>query len=193
MLQDKKNNHTMVTIVFAHPWHGSFNKAILDVITAKFDNSGKPYHVIDLNKDNFNPAFSQEELAVYNQGKALDPLIICYQQMIKESNEMIFIFPNWWNTMPAILKGFFDKVLLKDFAFNYEGGFNALLDIRRTTVITTSEKPSPNFKEVIEKGFIGDMLNPVGIRNATWLSCEGTSKGTDEMRQAFLRKVEETV
>lgn len=183
----------MVTIVFAHPWHGSFNKAILDVITAKFDTENKPYNVIDLHKDKFNPVFSEEELAVYNQGKALDPLIIRYHEMIKNSDEMIFIFPNWWNTMPAILKGFFDKALLKDFAFNYESGFNALLDIKKTTVITTSEKPSPNFKDVIEKGFIGDMLNPVGIRNAIWLSCEGTSKGTDEMRREFLKKVEENV
>lgn len=183
----------MVTIVFAHPWHGSFNKAILDTITAKFDKENRAYEVIDLNKDNFNPVFTEEELAVYNQGKALDPLILKYQEIIKKSGEMVFIFPNWWNTMPAILKGFFDKVLLKDFAFNYEGGFNPLLKINKTTVITTSEKPSPNFKNVIENGFIGDMLNPVGIRNAVWLSCEGTSKGTDEMREEFLKKVETTV
>ncbi len=179
----------MVTIVFSHPWHGSFNKAILDVICSTLDKQNKPYEVMDLYKDKFNPVFSEEELAVYNQGKALDPLITRYQNIIKSSDEIVFIFPNWWNTMPAILKGFFDKVLLKDFAFNYEGGFNALLSIEKTTVITTSEHPSPNFRFVIENCFIGDMLNPVGIRNATWLSCEGTSKGTDEQRGEFLQKV----
>jgi putative NADPH-quinone reductase len=167
----------MITIVFAHPWHGSFNKVILDTITNKLDNENRPYVIIDLHKDKFNPGFSEEELAVYNQGKALDPLISCYQEAITESDEIIFIFPNWWNTIPGILKGFFDKVLLKDFAFNYEGGFNALLKINKTTVITTSEHPSPNFKNSIENGFIGDMLNPVGICNATWLSCEGTYAG----------------
>ena len=183
----------MTTIVFAHPWHGSFNKAILGIITEKLDQINKPYAVIDLNKDKFDPVFTEEELAVYNQGKALDPLIIRYQEIIRKSDEMIFIFPNWWNTIPAILKGFFDKVLLKDFAFNYEGGFNPLLKIEKSIVITTSEKPSPNFKNAIENGFIGDMLNPVGIRNAVWLSCEGTSKGTDEMRKAFLQKVKEYI
>lgn len=183
----------MVTIVFAHPWHGSFNKAILDTITTKFDAENKAYEIIDLYKDNFNPVFTEDELAVYNQGKVLDPLILNYQALIKRTDEMIFIFPNWWNNMPAILKGFFDKVLLKDFAFNYEGGFNALLEINKATLITTSEKPSPNFKNIIEAGFIGDMLNPVGIRNVTWLSCEGTSKGTNEQRQAFLKKVEKQV
>ena len=113
----------MVTIVFAHPWHGSFNKAILDTITAEFDKENKPYGVIDLYKDNFNPVFTEEELSLYSEGKSLSPLVMRYQQMIKSSDELIFIFPNWWNTMPAILKGLFDKVLLKGFAFNYEGGF----------------------------------------------------------------------
>lgn len=183
----------MVTIVFAHPWHGSFNKAILDIITGKYDRDNRPYEVIDLHKDGFNPAFTEEELAVYNEGKALDPLIIKYQQIINRSDEIIFIFPNWWNTMPAILKGFFDKVLLKDFAFNYIGGFNPLLNINKSVVITTSEKPSANFAHTIEKGFIADMLNPVGIRNTVWLSCEGTSKGTDEDRKAFLKRVEDNL
>ncbi|NDV96686.1 flavodoxin family protein [Dysgonomonas sp. 521] len=183
----------MVTIVFAHPWHGSFNKAILDTITDRYDEENKPYQVIDLHKDKFSPVFSEEELSVYNQGKALDPLILKYQEYIRRSDEMVFIFPNWWNTMPGILKGFFDKVLLKDFAFNYEGGFNPLLRINKSFVITTSEHPSPHFKHTIENGFIADMLNPVGIRGTVWLSCEGTSKGTDKMRREFLDKVREVV
>lgn len=183
----------MVTIVFAHPWHGSFNKAILDAIIDEYDNNNVAYEVLDLHKDNFNPVFTEDELSVYNKGKVLDPLILRYQQVIKKSDKMIFIFPNWWNTMPAILKGFFDKVLLKDFAFNYEGGFNALLGIEQSLIITTSEHPSPNFKNTIENGLIGDMLKPVGIRNSVWLSCEGTSKGTDEMRKSFIDRVRQAI
>ncbi len=183
----------MVTIVFAHPWHGSFNKAILDTITAEFDKENKPYGVIDLYKDNFNPVFTEEELSLYSEGKSLSPLVMRYQQMIKSSDELIFIFPNWWNTMPAILKGLFDKVLLKGFAFNYEGGFNPLLKISKAVVITTSDKQSPNFVNSIEKGFIGDMLNPVGIRNAVWLNCEGTTTGSEENRKNFLERVKNAV
>lgn len=180
----------MVTIIYAHPWSGSFNKAILDTITSKFDKINKAYQVIDLNKEGFNPVTTEEDLAAYSQGKALDPLVIKYQEMILKSKEIIFIFPNWWSTMPAILKGFFDKVLLKGFAFNFEGGFNPLLKIDKSAVITTSDKPSPNFSNSIENGFIRDMLNTVGIRNTVWLSCIGTSSGTAENRMDFLQKVE---
>ncbi len=183
----------MVTIVFSHPWHGSFNKAILDTITAKLASENKEFQVIDLHKDGFNPVFSEAELGVYNEGKALDPLIIKYQGHISITERIIFIFPNWWNTIPAILKGFFDKVLLKDFAFNYEGGFNPLLSIDKTLVITTSEHPSANFDYFINHCFAEDMLASVGIKNMQWLSCTGTSKGGDEKRKEFLRKVEEAI
>ena len=61
----------MVTIVFSHPWHGSFNKAILDTITTKLTKDNKAYEVIDLQKDNFNANLTEAELAVFNKGEAL--------------------------------------------------------------------------------------------------------------------------
>lgn len=183
----------MVTIVFSHPWHGSFNKAILDTITSKFEQENKAYQVIDLTKDGFNPSFSEAELAVYNQGKAIDPLVLKYQEMLKNSGEIIFMYPIWWGTMPAILKGFFDKVLLQGFAFSYENGWTPLLKIGRTTVITTSESAGETFKPFVQNYFIPNMLYSVGINNATWLNCEHTSTGTDEMRKDFLKKAEAAV
>lgn len=179
----------MITIIFAHPWHGSFNKVILDHITDKLDRDNRPYQVIDLNKDKFNPAMTEEDLALYNQGKANDPFITKYQNIIKLSDKIIFIFPIWWNTMPAILKGFFDKVLLKDFAFNYEGGFNGLLRIDKSLIITTSESPTHLFNSAIKDNFIKDMLFAVGVKTAEWINCESTSKGTDEHRIKFIEKV----
>jgi putative NADPH-quinone reductase len=43
------------TILLAHPWHGSFNKAIFDTVVNKLTSLNKPYQIIDLNKDGFNP------------------------------------------------------------------------------------------------------------------------------------------
>ena len=83
----------MVTIVFSHPWHGSFNKAILDTITTKLTKDNKAYEVIDLQKDNFNANLTEAELAVFNKGEALDPLVHKYQDILKKTDEIIFIFP----------------------------------------------------------------------------------------------------
>lgn len=183
----------MVTIVFTHPWHGSFNKAILDTITAKFDTENKAYQIIDLPKDNFKAEMTEADLAVYNKGKSADPLVSKYQEMLKVSDEVIFIFPIWWGTMPAILKGFFDKVLLVNFSHNYNNGWTPLLDIKRTTVLTTSESPTDNFRSSIEDGFINSMLYSVGFKDAAWINCDSTSHGTDEHRKGFLVKVEKRV
>lgn len=181
----------MVAIVFSHPWHGSFNKAILDTITAKYDKINKEYEVIDLCKDNFNPSFSEQELSGYSAGKAFDPLVLKYQEIVGRADEIIFIFPIWWGYMPAILKGFFDKVLLKDFAYNYEGGWNPLLKINKSTIITTAENGGAFLESMIKDGIANGMLAGVGIRNTEWLSITQVVGGGLEKRQEFLKQVEE--
>lgn len=183
----------MLTIILAHPWHGSFNKAILDTITAKCDKINKPYKVIDLNKDNFNPVMTEPELALYSEGKAIDPLVTMYQEVLKETTEIVFIFPIWWGTMPAILKGFFDKVLLKDLAYNYNNGWTPLLKINKSTIISTSESETSNFKLSIEDTVIPNMLMSVGINNTLWLNCDSVTNAGDKHRKAFLEKVDKEI
>ena len=73
----------MKTIVFAHPWNGSFNKAILDKVVEKLDETKQKYTIIDLNKDKFNPVMTEEELSLYSQGKSIDPLVEKYQEILK--------------------------------------------------------------------------------------------------------------
>lgn len=180
----------MVTIILAHPWHGSFNKVILDTVVKKFDNENKPYQVIDLNKDNFNPVLTEAELSLYSKGKYSDPLVGKYQDMIRITDEVIFIFPIWWGTMPAILKGLFDKVFLTDFSHNYMNGWTPLLNIKKTTVLTTSESPTDFFRSSIESDFINQMLLSVGFQNVTWINCDRVVGGGDAHRAEFLTKVE---
>lgn len=184
----------MITILFTHPWHGSFNKAILDTVVAKLEKQNKKYQIIDLPKDNFNPVMLEADLKLYSAGKAADPLVEKYQKMLKESEEVIFIYPIWWGMMPADLKGFFDKILLVNFSHNYENGWTPLLtNIKRTLVLTTSQSPTAKYNNFVEEVFIKGMLYPVGFQNGTWLNCEGTSHGSKEDREAFLKKVEEAV
>ena len=131
------------TIVLAHPWHGSFNKAITNTVIQKLEAQGKAYTLIDLHKDGFNPVLQEQDLALYGQGKTTDTIALKYQEILKETAELIFVFPVWWYDLPAILKGFIDKVMLKDFAYiETKYGLKGLLThIQKTTVITTSEYP----------------------------------------------------
>lgn len=184
------------TIVFAHPWHGSFNKAILETITKKLDASSNNYQIIDLNKDSFNPVLEEKDLAQYSKGKTTDKLVLSYQEALKDTSELIFIFPVWWYDIPAILKGFIDKVMLKNFSYvETKYGLKGMLThINKTTVITTSEYPTWYLKFLsgnpIKGIFINKTLKGVGLKNIKWLNSEYTTSGKIERRKKFLQKVE---
>jgi NAD(P)H dehydrogenase (quinone) len=182
------------TVIFAHPWHGSFNKAILDTVLAAYRQKGKEYQVIDLNKDGFDPVMHENELKLYSKGVAIDENISRYQTMLKESDELLFVFPVWWFSIPAILKGFIDKVMLKDFAY-VEGRIRLiglLNNIRKTAVITTSEFPTWYISLIMGdpiRSFIRGTLRSVGFRRVRWMNNDMTSTGSDKKRLRFLEKV----
>ena len=186
----------MKTVIFSHPWDGSFNKAILDQVVKKLDETKEKYTVIDLNKDGFNPVMTEKELSLYSQRKSIDPLVLKYQEILKNTDELILIFPVWWMSMPAILKGFFDKVMVKGFAYeSAKNGIKGLLaNIKTAKMITTAEVPKillsiTGFGITMKKANLGG----VGIKKTEWIHYSLKSKGKDEDRKEFLEKVKEFV
>ncbi len=186
----------MTTIIFAHPWHGSFNKAILESITSKLEAQSKPYQLIDLHKDNFDPVYREHDLALYSKGETTDHLVLKYQENLKNTSELVFIFPIWWYDVPAILKGFIDKVMLKNFSYiETKTGLKGLLKhITKTTVITTSDSPTWYLRwlggNTIKRTFIGATLKGIGLKQVKWLNSDYTSSGKRERKTKFLKKVE---
>lgn len=181
----------MITIVFSHPWHGSFNHAILEVIIQKLKEEKLNYQVIDLSADNFNPSMTSEELRLYNKGESNYTLTNKYLRILKQTTEIILIFPIWWGMLPANLKGFFDKVLLKGSSFSYDSKGNIIpgLNISRTLLITTSQGETEMYKPYIEGHLIPYILIAVGMNNVTWHNCSHTSHGPEENRKNFLKEI----
>ena len=182
----------MKTIVFAHPWNGSFNKAILDKVVEKLDETKEKYTIIDLNKDGFNPVMTEKDLELYSQGKSDDPLVLKYQEILKNTDELILIFPIWWMSLPAILKGFFDKVMLRGFAYeSTQTGIKGLLtNIKTAKMITTATAPKfllniTGFGITMKKANLGG----IGIKKTKWIHYSLRMQGKDEDRKKFLEKV----
>ena len=182
----------MKTVIFSHPWDGSFNKAILDQVVKKLDETKEKYTVIDLNKDEFNPVMTEKELNLYSQGKSADPLVLKYQEILKNTDELILIFPVWWMSMPAILKGFFDKVMVKGFAYeDAKYGIKGLLtNVKTAKMITTATAPKfllniTGFGITMKKANLGG----IGIKKTEWIHYSLRVKGKDEDRKKFLEKV----
>ncbi len=184
-------------IIFAHPWHGSFNKAILGKVESGLQNRQKHYEVIDLYKDGFNPALDESNLQKFALGETVDPLVLKYQELLKEADELVWIFPIWWFDTPAMIKGFLDKVMLKQFAYTSSsaGMLKGLLThIKKSTVITTSGGPTWYIRffggNAVKKTFIKSTLKTVGLKHATWINCSKTGPKDQEPREKFLQKIE---
>lgn len=164
----------------------------MDKVVFSFQQKNKEYQIIDLNKDHFDPVLRESELSLYSKGEHKDENVKKYQSMLKESDELVFIFPIWWYSLPAILKGFIDKVMLKNFAYS-EGKYElkGLLDnIKKTVVITTSQAPTWYLKYMvgnpIQGTFIRGTLKGIGLKNVKWLNNDYTTSGTDKKRKRFM-------
>jgi len=187
----------MKTIIYAHPYDGSYNHAILTQLTENFDRQHDDYQIIDLYKDAFNPAFTKEELRLFGRGESVDPLVKKYQNMIKDSNELIFIFPIWWYNVPAIVKGFLDKVMLKGFAYDEDeraNTFGKLSYIKKATVITTSTVTKDYLINESGDPIQGMLINRVFDdlnfdTNTKWIHFGQVNTTTDENRELFLKQL----
>lgn len=189
-----ENNRTV--IVYAHPYAGSFNHAVLDTVRERLAARGREAVVLDLYADGFNPAMEADSLRLYSRGETADPLARRYLQTLTEADECVFIFPVWWGMMPAVVKGFFDKVLLSGTAYAYgpEGTLvPARISMRRTLLLTTSQAPTEYFAPFFGDYLPSRVLAPVGMAGARWLNCAMTAHGPAENREEFLRRVAEEV
>lgn len=190
---------SFTTVIYAHPYEKSFNHGILQRVLQLLDAKGEAYRLIDLYADGFNPAYTKEELALFNQGKALDPLVLRYQEMLQQTDRLIFIFPIWWADLPAIVKGFEDKVFLKTLAYDATptGVKGRLTHIKEAVAISTSTAPTWYLKWVsgngIGRAMLGHTIKGIGVQKRKWLNFGNIDNSTPATRQAFLDKLERHV
>lgn len=104
-------------IIYAHPYERSFNKAILDTAIAALESAHMRVLVEDLNKEGFNPVVSAEDLAAHTGAGTGSSDIDTCQARMKAADYLVFIYPVWWGGMPAILKGYIERVLVSGFAY----------------------------------------------------------------------------
>lgn len=106
-----------VLVVIAHPVRTSFNYRLLDAVKAGLADTGHEVQVADLNAEGFQPAMIEADFAQF-RGEPMPPAILAEQARVEWSDAMVFIFPVWWWSLPAILKGWIDRVMAYGFAWD---------------------------------------------------------------------------
>lgn len=181
-------------IIECNPSKNSFGESIKEKVISVLDGKKKEYEIIELYKDNFNPVMSEEDEKLYSKGESKDELVKKYQGYLKEGNEIIFIFPIWWNNVPAMLKGFFDKVFIKEVAFIEENNRpkGLLTNINKGLLITTSESDTSYIKNdlgnPIENTIIKSTLEVAGMSNISWINLNVASDQCK--KEEFLTELE---
>ena len=136
-----------VLIVFTHPNTSSFNHALLDNVSAGLVQSGHEVKVKNLYAEKFNPVLDSDDLSVLHSGN-IPERIAAEQKDLLWAEGLIFIYPLWWFTPPAMLKGWFDVVLSNGVAFEYsDAGAKGLLKHKKALVLITAGATKDYFDE----------------------------------------------
>ncbi|MDU7943960.1 MAG: NAD(P)H-dependent oxidoreductase, partial [Streptococcus salivarius] len=102
-------------IIYAHPNDKSYNASILETIKENL-SSKHELKVLDLYKERFDPVL-RFDTTHRRRDLAHDVAMKDYRDLIIWADQLIFIFPTWWSGMPAILKGFIERVFVAGFAY----------------------------------------------------------------------------
>lgn len=122
-------------IIYAHPDIESHSRFTLQEVESRLKELNKEYEIIDLYKINYDPLLSSKELT---ENYSTD-VVLEHRKKINESHIIIFIYPVWWNSMPAILKGWLDKTLSPGYAYKYVNGIPiGLLKNKKAIIFATT-------------------------------------------------------
>ena len=143
-----------VLVIYAHPEPKSFNAAMKDVAVSTLTAQGHTVRVSDLYAQGFNPVAGRgdfigahdpeqfsylAEQAHAVQHGTLAPDIVAEQENLRWADLVLFQYPVWWRSPPAILKGWFERVLSLGFAYTFERTYasGGLAGKRAMVAVTT--------------------------------------------------------
>ncbi|WP_011296032.1 NAD(P)H-dependent oxidoreductase [Cupriavidus necator] len=111
--------HTLVVV--AHPTPGSLTHSLAKSIVGTLSSSKTKHTVdlLDLYAENFNPLFSDRDMATYRKEAEPPADVIAQQKRIEAAQSLVLVFPIHWWGMPAVLKGWVDRVFTNGWAFDW--------------------------------------------------------------------------
>jgi NAD(P)H dehydrogenase (quinone) len=181
-------------VVFSHPNPKSFNRAILDSYVMALREAGQEARVRDLYALAFQPVLTANDLI--GAGKAqLTQDVRAEQEHVAWADVITFIYPLWWAGMPAIAKGYVDRVFSEGFAYTFdEGGLRKLLATKRAVTITTLGDSCENYRrlgfiDAMDKLMDGILFDFAGITPVEHKYFGSVVTSSDEERRQMLEEV----
>jgi putative NADPH-quinone reductase len=183
-----------ILLILGHPSKDSFSNALLEAYKKGAESEGAAVKTIYISDLDFNVNLSDGYRT--GDGMELEEDLVKSQELILWADHVVLAFPNWWGFMPAITKGFIDRIFLPGFAFKHQSGKifpEKLLKGKSIRVLVTMDTPKFWFYLVyrasqyqilknIVFGYVG--FDPVKFSTFGFMR-----KSTDKQRQNWLQKV----
>lgn len=185
-------------VIVANPNPSSFSHAIAARVQRGLETSGHQVIVHDLYAEGFRAAMSAEEREAYHGDQpVLDPLVLEHIADLKDAHTLIFVYPTWWSSVPAVLKGWFERVMVPGvgFVFNEQHKVRpGLTNVRRLVGITTYGSSWRSVKMINDNGRRtikrALRLSTSWRTRSTWVPLYGMDTISAGNRERFLVKVE---
>ncbi|QLF69127.1 NAD(P)H-dependent oxidoreductase [Peteryoungia desertarenae] len=183
-------------VVLAHPLPESFAASAALTVAEALQAKGHAVDLIDLYAEDFDPRLSPRERAAYMQpGYQPDADVAQLVERLKAADGLILVFPQWWFNLPAMMKGFIDRVFVPGVAFDHDANGGRLIplltQIRTFWVVTSTGSPwwivhlymgSP-VKRILKRGVAAFCAKKLDFRI---FSLHDMDRITERKRTAFL-------
>ncbi|BFM41417.1 NAD(P)H-dependent oxidoreductase [Flavobacterium sp. CFS9] len=181
-----------ILIINGHPNSSSFNFAIAESYLKGTIASKATVDTITIAELNFNPSLQFG----YQKRTELEPDLLASWEKIKKADHLVWIHPVWWGGLPAITKGFIDRLFLPGMAFQYRENsvwWDKLLKGKTAHIITTLDQPGWYYRLFYGRPSVNQLkkatLEFCGIKPVK-VSYIGIIKTADEVqRKKWLQKV----
>ena len=186
-------NQIKILIINGHPDKESFNYGLSEAYKKGAEKSGAEIKEIRIRELDFDPnlAFG------YRKRTELEPDLIDAQEKLKWADHIVWVYPVWWGSVPAIMKGFLDRVFLPGFAFKKREGsvwWDKYLTGKSARLICTMDQPSWYYRLFNNSPSHSAMkkltMNFVGVKSVKITSIGPLRLSKAGFREKWLRKVE---
>jgi putative NADPH-quinone reductase len=141
-----------VFILLGHPDNDSFNRTLADAYEEGATAAGHEVRRMNLGDLSFDPILHQG----YRVIQELEPDLAAFQENVRWCDHFVIFYPSWWSTMPALLKGLFDRAWLPGFAYKFTSDYTwkKLLKRKSARMFVTSDTAP-----LIQRVIFGDTTN----------------------------------
>jgi len=182
-----------IAIVIGHPDKESFNFALAKAYKIGAEKAGAEIREIVIQDLTFNPSLQFG----YRKRTELEPDLIKSQEILTWAEHIVWVYPVWWGSVPAIMKGFLDRVLLPGYAFKKREGslwWDKLFTNKTARLICTMDQPPWYYKWFNGSPSHTAMkkltMNFIGVKPVKITAIGPIRLSKEAFRQKWLNKVE---